>query len=54
MLWIADQPEERQWVALSQDGSRVVATGRTCGEAVDRAAEAGELDPIMDIRPVRP
>jgi hypothetical protein len=37
----------RTWVALSADESRVVATGSTCGEAVDNAEANGEKHPIL-------
>jgi len=37
----------RTWVALSADESRVVATGSTYGEAVDRAEASGEMHPIL-------
>ena len=41
----------RRWVALSWDRSRVVATGGSYGEAVDRADEAGEHDPVLVMTP---
>ncbi len=41
----------RRWVALSFDRSRVVATGGSYGEVVDRAEEAGEHDPVLVMTP---
>ena len=41
----------RTWVALSADESRVVGTGASYGEAVDRAQEQGENDPILLMAP---
>jgi hypothetical protein len=41
----------RTWVALSADESRVVGTGSSYGEAVDRAGEQGESDPILLMTP---
>lgn len=41
----------RTWVALSADESRVVGTGASYGEAVDRAEEQGENDPILLMSP---
>lgn len=35
------------WIALSQDESRVVATGADYDEAARRADEAGEADPLI-------
>lgn len=35
------------WVALSEDESRVVAVGETFKEAVDNAAKAGVLNPVL-------
>ena len=40
----------RTWVALSHDETKVVATGGSYGETVDRAEAAGELDPVMTIK----
>ena len=41
----------RTWVALSADESRVVGTGASYGEAVDRAEEQGEKNPILLMTP---
>lgn len=41
----------RTWVALSADESRVVGTGASYGDAVDRASEQGETDPILLMTP---
>lgn len=35
------------WVALSQDGSRVVAVGRNYIEAAEKSDAIGEHDPIL-------
>ncbi len=35
------------WVALSQDESRIVATGSDYDEVAQRADEAGETDPVI-------
>lgn len=35
------------WVALSQDESRIVATGSDYDEVARRADEAGETDPVI-------
>jgi len=35
------------WIALSGDESRVVGKGATYSEAVDRAKENGEEDPLL-------
>jgi len=36
-----------QWVALSQDRSRVVAASRSLPRAMEKAREAGEANPLM-------
>lgn len=41
------QAEPSSWIALSSDESRVVASGKTYQDAVERAAESGEHDPIL-------
>jgi hypothetical protein len=41
----------RTWVALSADETRVVGTGASYGEAVDRAVEQGEKDAILLMTP---
>jgi hypothetical protein len=38
------------WIALSEDESRIVATGSDYGEVVRRADEAGEEDVVI-LRP---
>ncbi|HMC32387.1 MAG TPA: DUF5678 domain-containing protein [Candidatus Angelobacter sp.] len=35
------------WVALSQDESRIVATGTTYSEVVELSERAGETDPLI-------
>ena len=35
------------WVALSQDESRVVASGENYTQAVENAEDAGESDPVL-------
>lgn len=35
------------WIALSSDESRVVATAKTYRDAVEKAAQSGEYDPIL-------
>ena len=35
------------WIALSQDESRIVATGDDYDEAARKAEEAGETDPVI-------
>ena len=35
------------WIALSEDESRVIATGATYEEAVKKSEEAGVGEPIM-------
>ena len=35
------------WIALSLDGLRVVATGKTIEEAVAAAKQKGEENPVM-------
>jgi len=46
-LDLIDGIPPRTWVALSADESRVVATGSTCGEAVENAEANGEMHPIL-------
>ena len=42
-----------QWIALSKDESRIVATGDTVEEAIRAARENGEESPIlMKVPPV--
>lgn len=35
------------WIALSEDESRVIASGATYQEAVEQSERAGVLDPII-------
>jgi hypothetical protein len=35
------------WIALSEDESKIVATGATYGEAVRKSEEAGVNEPII-------
>jgi hypothetical protein len=35
------------WVAISRDGSRVIAFAAEMRDVVDKAREAGETDPII-------
>lgn len=35
------------WVALSEDETRIVATGRTYAEAVEKSECAGVKDPVI-------
>jgi hypothetical protein len=35
------------WVALSEDESRIVATGATCAEVVERCDRAGISNPLL-------
>jgi hypothetical protein len=35
------------WVALSQDESRIIATGDNYDQVARRADEAGETDPVI-------
>ena len=35
------------WVALSEDESRIVASGATYEEAVKKSEEAGVTDPVL-------
>jgi hypothetical protein len=39
------------WVALSHDETRVMAHGATYAEAVARAQEVGEDDPVLVLTP---
>lgn len=36
-----------KWVAFSADESRLVGTGNTLAEALQKAKEQGELDPVI-------
>ncbi len=36
-----------EWIALSHDQTRIVATAKTLEEAVRAAAEAGEKEPVV-------
>jgi hypothetical protein len=41
------------WIALSNAQDRIVATGSTLAQAVDKAHEQGEKDPVvMKVPPV--
>jgi len=35
------------WIALSNGEERIVATGKTLAEAIERARELGESDPVV-------
>jgi len=35
------------WIALSEDESRIVATGATYSEVAERSELAGEADPLI-------
>jgi hypothetical protein len=35
------------WIALSEDESRIIATGKTYSEVSDKSDAAGEYDPII-------
>jgi len=35
------------WIALSEDESRIVATGATYSEVAERSERAGEVDPLI-------
>jgi hypothetical protein len=39
------------WVAISRDGSRVIAYAVEMRDVVERAREAGEVDPIITRAP---
>ena len=39
--------EPSRWIAFSSDESRAVATGKTYQDAVEKAAQSGEHDPIL-------
>lgn len=42
-----------EWIALSRDESRIAGIGKTVEEAIQKALEAGEENPIvMKIPPV--
>ena len=41
------------WVALSEDESRIVATGKTYSEAAENSERAGVSDPIIIKTPDR-
>jgi hypothetical protein len=41
------------WIALSEDESRIVATGSTYSEAAERSERAGESDPVIIKTPER-
>lgn len=41
------QAKPDSWIALSPDESRVVGCGNTYAEAVERAQEAGETEPVI-------
>ncbi len=43
-----------RWVALSRDERRVIASGKTPGEALDLAHARGETDPILMWAPKEP
>lgn len=44
---ILREAEPNSWIALSGDESRLVARGATYAEAVKRAEEGGENDPLL-------
>ena len=35
------------WIALSEDESKIVATGASYDEVVSKSEEAGESDPVL-------
>jgi hypothetical protein len=35
------------WIALSEDESKIVATGSSYEEAVSRSEQAGVMDPVL-------
>jgi hypothetical protein len=39
------------WVAISQDGTRVVAFGAEMRDVIEKARESGETDPIITRAP---
>jgi hypothetical protein len=39
------------WVAISQDGSRVIAFAAEIKDVIEKAREAGETDPIITRAP---
>jgi hypothetical protein len=39
------------WVAISQDGSRVIAFAAEIRDVIEKAREAGETDPILTRAP---
>jgi len=42
-----------EWIALSKDRSKIVATGKTLEETLEAAKAAGETEPIvMKVPPV--
>lgn len=43
---LTDAPPDG-WVAFSEDESQVVAYGKTYDEAVYKAEQAGEVDPVL-------
>jgi hypothetical protein len=44
---ILREAEPNSWIALSGDESRLVASGSTYAEAVERAGLEGENDPVL-------
>ena len=44
---ILREAEPNSWIALSGDESRLVASGSTYGEAVERAELQGESNPVL-------
>jgi hypothetical protein len=41
------EPYSNEWVALSKDETRVVASGKTVKETLQKAIEKGERSPIL-------
>jgi hypothetical protein len=41
----------RTWVALSEDETRIVATGSSFSEAAEKAKASGENDPVLTLIP---
>jgi hypothetical protein len=44
---VLKEAEPNTWVALASDESRVVGVGESYQDAVKKAAESGEHDPIL-------
>lgn len=46
-LQVLREAPANSWLALSEDESRVVGTGKTYAEAVELAAKEGVEDPVL-------